>query len=239
MAGHSHWANIKRKKEKEDKKKSMQFTRAAKQILSAIREGGPNPDTNSALRAAIEFALSVHMPKDNISRLIKKAKGELDSGRLHSGVYEAYGPGKVPLLIEVVTDNINRTVNDLRSTLAEFGGSLADKGAVMWRFKEYGAIKFKPEKDAVKINKDECMLEILYIGEVYDVIFNDLCIVLLDKKDVASMAEKIEKLGYKILFAGRTFWQDGSGEIPKEKRESFSQLLEALEEIREVQNIWW
>ncbi len=239
MAGHSHWANIKRKKEKEDKKRAVQFTRAAKQILSAIREGGPNPEINSALRAAIEFALSVHMPKDNIDRLIKKAKGELDSGQMYSGIYEAYGPGKVPMLIEILTDNLNRTVNDLRSILAEAGGALADKGAVMWQFKEYGAIKFKPERNEQQINLDECILEILELGDIYDVVYGELCTVLLDKKNVASIAAKIEKLGYKILFAGRVFWKEDGKKVENEQLESVSKLLETLEELREVQNIWW
>ncbi len=239
MAGHSHWANIKHKKERSAKKRSVAFTRAAKQIMTAIREGGPNPENNSSLRAAIEYALSVNMPKDNINRIIQKASGQLESEDLKEGLYEAYGPDQIPMLIEVLTDNLNRTVNDLRLLLSQVGGRLADKGAVAWQFKETGLIKFLPEKNGSNIDQDECMLEVLDVGDIDDVVVIDgQCNVLVDKKNISTVAKKIEELGYKIVFAGRYFWATNSKNVSKEVFDKYNELVDKLEELNEIQNIW-
>ncbi len=141
MAGHSHWAQIKRQKGATDAKRGAVFTKAAREIQSAVRQGGPNPDANFSLRLAMDRARAVNMPKDSIERAIERATGG-GEGAAHFDevVYEGYGPHGVAILMETLTDNRNRTVGNIRSTLTKRGGSLAEGGAVAWQFEQKGVI---------------------------------------------------------------------------------------------------
>lgn len=141
MAGHSHWAQIKRQKGATDAKRGAVFTKAAREIQSAVRQGGPNPDANFSLRLAMDRARAVNMPKDSIERAIERAAGS-GEGAAHFDevVYEGYGPHGVAILMETLTDNRNRTVGNIRSTLTKRGGSLAEGGAVAWQFDQKGVI---------------------------------------------------------------------------------------------------
>ena len=260
MAGHSHWANVKRKKEKAAKKRSIVFTRASKQIISAVREGGPNPESNSALRAAIEYAKSVNMPKENIERVIKKASGALREGSLKQIIYEAYGPSNIPLLIKVVSDNLNRTVGELRNILSEFGGRLADKGSVLWQFKEVGLIKVvlnlldngqegrgvvQKEQTAKNNNTEELeelALELMEFFGVKDInISNDAIEVIVDKKEVSDIASRIEekfKGRAKVVYAGRYFLPTQPFDKSKLDKDRLQDFVDTLEDLNEVENIW-
>ena len=239
MSGHSHASNVRKKKEKSAQQRSIAFTKASKQIMVAVREGGANPEANSALRIAIDFAKSVNMPKDNIERVIKKASGEYVKGDLKQVIYEAYGPEMFPMLIEVVTDNINRTLGDLRNILSNAGGRLADKGSVAWQFKEVGLIRMKPSKNDQNMDIDECTLEVLELGDINDVIFvNGECFVIVDKQNTSLLLPKIEKLGYKVNYAGRFYMSTEQVRVTNELKNKIEEVIADLEELNEIQNIW-
>jgi len=149
MSGHSHWSTIRRKKEANDAKKGKVFTKLAREIIIAVREGGGgDPDTNIRLRMVLDKARSMGMPKDNIERAIRRGTGEdKDAVELVETTYEGYGPNGVALMIDVVTDNRNRTVAAIRHLLTRAGGSLADPGSVAWQFTRRGLISVPASVD--------------------------------------------------------------------------------------------
>ena len=146
MAGHSKWANIQHRKGRQDAKKAKFFTKAAKDIILAAKAGGGNPDDNSTLRLAIQKAKAVNLPKDKIDNAIKKGTGELAGGDLAEVMYEGYGPGGVAMLVEVATDNKNRTVAEIRHAFTKHGGNMAENGAVSYMFNRKGVIVFNNDK---------------------------------------------------------------------------------------------
>lgn len=139
MSGHSKWHNIQGRKGKQDALRSSQFTKVAKLIAIAARNGG-DPAANFSLRLAIEKAKAVGMPKDNVERAIKRGTGELEGAQIEEALYEGYGPGGVAVLVKCLTDNKNRTVSDLKHIFSQYGGSLAGAGSVMWMFSQMGVI---------------------------------------------------------------------------------------------------
>lgn len=146
MAGHSKWSKIKRKKGVADQKKGKVFTRMAHEIAVAVREGGGgDPDGNARLREAIDKAKSVNMPNDNIDRAIKRATGELKADEQMELTYEGYGPGGTAVMVEVLTDNKNRTVAEVRHAFSKCGGQLGENGCVAWMFEKKGVISIKRE----------------------------------------------------------------------------------------------
>ncbi|WP_207263972.1 YebC/PmpR family DNA-binding transcriptional regulator [Desulfovibrio sp. Huiquan2017] len=146
MSGHSKWANIQHRKGRQDAKKAKFFTKAAKDIILAAKAGGGNPDDNATLRLAIQKAKAVNLPKDRIENAIKKGTGELAGGDLAEILYEGYGPGGVALLVEVATDNKNRTVAEIRHAFTKHGGNMAESGAVSYMFNRKGVIVFNKDK---------------------------------------------------------------------------------------------
>ena len=146
MAGHSHWAGIKHKKALVDAKRGQAWSRLSKAIIIAAKIGGGDPDANFRLRTAIEDAKAVSMPKDNITRAIKKGTGELDGGNIEEIVYEGYGPGGVAVLCEVLTDNRNRTAPEVRKTFEIAGGKLGSTGCVAWNFDKKGLFLIPADK---------------------------------------------------------------------------------------------
>src|SRR5512142_2421362 len=146
MSGHSHWATIRRKKGAADAKRGQIFTRLAREIVIAAREGGGDPDSNVRLGLAVDRARAQNMPKENIERAIKRGTGEGKEGGLEEAVYEGYAPHGVAVLVSVVTDNRNRTVAELRHTLSRYGGSMAEAGSVSWQFKRVAFFGFDPGK---------------------------------------------------------------------------------------------
>ncbi len=141
MAGHSKWANIKRRKGAQDAKRGNLFQKLVKAIIVAAREGGPDPAMNMRLKAAIERAKAASVPNDNIIRGIKKGSGELEGSQFDEIVYEAYGPNGVAILIEVLTDNRNRTASEMRALLTRNGGNLGESGSVGWMFERKGVVE--------------------------------------------------------------------------------------------------
>jgi len=175
MSGHSHWAGIKHRKGLNDAKRAKVFTKLAKPIVIAAREGGGNPDNNFKLRLAIDKAKELNMPKENIDRAIKRGTGELKGAIIEEIIYEAFGPGGIMMIIKTTTDNKNRTVNEIKTILTKFGGKFGGQGSVMWNFEFYDS-QYKP-KNTIEIdektkNDYEKLLEQLDeqddVEEIYD-----------------------------------------------------------------------
>ena len=168
MSGHSKWSTIKHKKAAADTKRGKLFTQLTKELTIAAREGGGDPEFNARLRLAVDKAKEANMPKDNIDRAIKRGTGELEGQELHEVVYEGYAPHGVGVLIEVVTDNRNRAVAELRHALSRNGGSMAEAGSVAWQFERKGYLTLK---EAVA-DEDELFLVAADAG-AEDVSFDD------------------------------------------------------------------
>ena len=188
MSGHSKWANIKNRKGAQDKKRSVTFTKVAKDILTAIRTGGgkTNLEANLHLKTAIEKAREVNMPKENIERLI--ANFEERKANMATYVFEGYGPHSVPFIIETETDNKNRTLTDLKLIFRDCGGSLVEGGSVLYQFDKRGEIEVEsipPEKE----------LELIDAG-VEDISGN---MVYVDPLSLSELTDKIKKLGIKVI----------------------------------------
>lgn len=151
MSGHSHAKTVKRIKEASDKKRGQIFSKMARAISVAVKEGGPNPEANSKLRAAIETAKSVDMPKDNIERAILRGSGKLEGEKLEEVLFEAYGPGGVAIIIEGITDNKNRALGEVKQVLSQNRGKLVGEGGVRWMFerkvKEPGSLEWQPKQE--------------------------------------------------------------------------------------------
>ncbi len=145
MAGHSHWAGIKHKKEREDKKKGKLFSKLAKHLMSAARQGGKDPSLNIELQQAIDRAKSANMPKDNIERAILKGVGELDGVRIENIRYEGYGAGGAAVIVDALTDNRNRTGAEIRKIFTAHGGNLGAQGCVSWNFETKGFVILSPD----------------------------------------------------------------------------------------------
>ncbi len=234
MAGHSKWHNIRAKKEKMDKRKGKLFSKLSREIMVAIREGGPDPEFNPRLRNAIKRAKSAGMSMDTIEKLIKKAKGELDAGNLHEIVYEGYGPGGVAILVEAVTDNRNRTVAEIRRIFQKHGGSLGESGSVMWQFKKRGLITFDKDVD------EDAITEIALNYDVEDIRRDPedgTLEVICEVKDFAHILEAFEQAGYKPTHADITYIPTMTVEVKGETAEKLIKLLEALEDHDDVQKV--
>ncbi len=160
MSGHSKWAGIKHKKAKTDAVRARVFTKLIREITVAARQGGADPDANSRLRLAVQLAKGQNMPNDNILRAIKKGIGELEGAVLEEFTYEGYGPAGVALMIDVVTDNRNRTIAEVRHALSKHGGKLGETGSVGWNFEMKGVIRV----DASRCDEDTLMDAVLEAG---------------------------------------------------------------------------
>ena len=235
MSGHSKWANIKNKKEKTDSQRGKVFTKIGREIAIAVKEGGSDPANNSKLRDVIAKAKASNMPNDNISRSIKKAAGELGSINYESGTYEGYGPGGVAVIVEVLTDNRNRTAADLRHYFDKNGGNLGAMGCVGFLFSQKGVIDISLEdKDA-----DEAMMDALDAGaEDFDA-SEDAAEITTDPENYSAVVKAMEEKGYEIL-------SDDLAMVPMtttrltdpDQLKLMGKLLDALEDNDDVQNVW-
>lgn len=234
MAGHSHWAQIKRKKAAQDAKRGQLFTKLIREIVIAVRTGGSgDPEMNPRLRAAIQAARAANMPKENIERAIKKALG-LDSDTNYEEAYfEGYGPGGVAILLSTITDNRKRTVSELRHLFSKYGGNLAEPGAVAWIFEQKGLIVV-PRKDEEKV------LEIAIENGAEDTkeYESEIEIITLPS-DFEKMKSALEAAGIEILSAKVTMVPKNIIPVNDESTaQSLLKLMEALEDLDDVQQVY-
>ena len=233
MSGHSKWSTIKHKKAATDAKRGKIFTRHAKEITLAAREGGGDLTVNVRLRLAVEKAKAVNMPKDNIERAIKRGTGELEGGALEEVIYEGYGPHGIGILIEVVTDNRNRAIAELRHTFNKLGGNMAEAGAVAWQFSRRGYISLDGPFD-----EDEVFLVAADAG-ADDVTFEDgLAEVYTEIEMLQEVRDSLEEAGYGLKEVNVIFVPNGTVELGKSEAVQVMKLVETLEDLDDVQNVY-
>lgn len=198
MAGHSKWNNIKRRKGAVDAERAQIFTKLGREIHLAVRHGGPDPETNRALRDAIARAKASNMPNDNISRSIAKASGAADGDNFEEVLYEGYGPGGVAVMVRTLTDNRNRTAGDIRHFFDKFGGNLGTKGSVSYQFETKGSLILDKEQFD---DEEAVMLSALEAG-ADDVVADDEMIeILTTPDDYETVREHLETEGFRFADA--------------------------------------
>ncbi|HOT40579.1 MAG TPA: YebC/PmpR family DNA-binding transcriptional regulator, partial [Candidatus Syntrophosphaera thermopropionivorans] len=233
MSGHNKWSSIKHKKGAADAKRGQLFTRLVKEIILAARNGGGDPEANPRLRTAILNAKAANMPRENIERAIKRGTGEIEGANYEEVVYEGYGPNGIGLVIEVMTDNKNRTIADLRHTLTKYGGTMAESGAVAWNFEQKGFFNVP----AAGLDEDEFMLQALEAGAEDIELNGDYFDVYTAPQDFHTVLANMEKLGYPIENAELT-------RVPKttinadDVAPKIFKLIEMLEELDDVQKVY-
>jgi len=233
MSGHSHWAGIKHKKELEDKKRSKIFSKLARAISIAARSG-PNPQTNSQLRLAIEKAKGFNMPNQNIERAIQRGSGQTNEGNLEEFTIQAYGPGKVAIIIEGITDNKNRSLSQIKQILAKFDGKLSTPGSVKWMFKRLGVISVKQDKkdrDVLELSAIEAGAEdIRWKGSVLE--------IYVKPEDIEKTKAYLEQQNIHIESANLEWVPDKEIEIDQKEKNKLENLFNALDDNDDVQEIY-
>ena len=236
MSGHSKWANIKNKKEKADTARGKIFTKIGREIAIAVKEGGSDPNNNSKLRDVIAKAKANNMPNDNITRSIKKAAGEMGSVNYEEITYEGYGPGGTAIIVEVVTDNRNRTASEIRHIFDKSGGSMGATGCVSWMFDKKGLIVV--ERSA-SIDEDELMMEALDAGAEDFNAVDDAFEVYTAPSEFSAVREALEAAGFNFLSAEvRMIPQNTVNVNDAEDIEKFERFLERLDDNDDVQEVY-
>jgi YebC/PmpR family DNA-binding regulatory protein len=233
MSGHSKWASIKHKKAATDAKRGKQFTKLARAITVAAREGGGDPDGNPTLATAIQKARDFSMPKDNIQRAIDRGTGEGDAAdAIERVVYEGYGPGGAAILVETLTDNRNRTGSEIRHAFDKHGGSLGEPGSVAWIFEKRGVVLV----DAERYSEDDLMVAIDAGAE--DVSKDgDLLKVVTAAGDLAAVREALESAGVGIESSELTMEPKNVVEVGEGDAGALVRLMEALDEHDDVDDV--
>lgn len=234
MAGHSKWAQIKRKKAVADAKRGKLFTKLIREISIAARQGGGNPEGNPRLRLAIEQARAANMPMENIERAIKKATGELEGSKFEEIIYEGYGPGGIAILIEAVTDNKNRTVSELRHLFSRHGGRLAETGSVNWKFQRKGIIIITKDQ----ISEDDLIMLALDTGADDVITESDYYEIQTPLENFEKVRKALSEKGLKIDSASLQFVPQNLMKIESKENETALKLLEVLEDHDDVQNVY-
>jgi len=235
MSGHSKWANIKHKKGRADAARGKVFSKIAKEIIVAASAGGGNVDDNIQLRALVQKAKGVSMPKDNIDRAIKKGTGELDGGALEEMVYETYAPGGVALIVEALTDNKNRAASEIKNVLTKNGASLAQQGAVSRMFQRKGQILISADA-----TDEETLMDLALEAGAEDMQRDgDQFEVLTAFGDYAAVANAITDAGIETESSELTMIPDMPTNIAdKGQAQKLMRLVDLLEELDDVQNVY-
>ncbi|WP_297056631.1 YebC/PmpR family DNA-binding transcriptional regulator [Thermosulfurimonas sp.] len=235
MAGHSHWAQIKRKKAAQDAKRGRIFTKITREIMVAARLGGGDPDSNPRLRAAIAAAKAVNMPKENIERAIRKGLGLEEGTRYEEATFEGYGPGGVAILIQSVTDNRRRTVSELRHIFSKYGGNLAEPGAVSWIFEKKGLIVVP--RDGLS---EEQVLEAALEAGAEDVrTYEGEFEIITGPEEFETVRSGLEEAGLPLASARVTLVPKTTVRVEDEKiAQQILRLMEKLEDHDDVQNVY-
>ncbi|MBO5560078.1 MAG: YebC/PmpR family DNA-binding transcriptional regulator [Firmicutes bacterium] len=236
MSGHSKFANIKHKKEKNDAAKGKIFTVIGRELAVAVKAGGPDPDNNSRLRDAIAKAKSNNMPNDTIERSIKKAAGDLDGVNYETITYEGYGPKGVAVIVEVLTDNKNRSAANVRSAFTKGGGNMGTSGCVSFMFDEKGQIMIEKDDD---IDSDELEMTAIEAG-AEDIITEDEGYeIITAPEDFSVVREALEKAGIPMAEAEITMIPQTYTELTDpEDIKKMTRLLDLLDEDDDVKNVY-
>ena len=234
MAGHSKWANIKHKKAASDAKKGKVWTRVIKEITVAARLGGGDPAANPRLRLAIEKAAEANMPKDNVQRAIARGTGGLEGASYEEVRYEGYGINGAAIIVDCLTDNRVRTVADVRHAFSKFGGNMGTEGSVAFMFKHCGQLYFAPGTN------EDAVMEVALEAGAEDVITDDDggIEVLCQPNDFSTVKDALEKAGFKPEVAEIIMRPDNETEFSGDDAVKMQKLLDALENIDDVQEVY-
>lgn len=234
MSGHSKWSSIKHKKAAVDSKRGKVFTRIIKEITVAAKEGGSNQDTNPRLRAAVANAKAQNMPNDTIERGIKRGTGQLPGVTYEEITYEGYGPKGVAIIVEVVTDNRNRSTADLRFILTKHGGNMGERGSVSWMFDKKGLIVVDKEK----ADEDELMMIALEAGAEDIKTDGDSFEIITDPADFESVKNAIDEAEIETDLAEISMIPQTTVKLDGEDATQLLKIMEGLEEHEDVQNVY-
>ena len=234
MSGHSHWATIKRKKGAIDAKRGKEFSKLTKAIMQAAKQGGGNPDMNLKLQYAIEKAKQANLPKDNIERAIKKATGELGDVNLDELVYEGYGPGGVAVIMEILTDNRNRTASEIRKLFDKSGGNLGETGCVSWMFEKKGLILV----DCDGTDEDDLMGMVLDAGAEDMEKISDSYQIICSQSDFESVKNELSNKDVNYKEAELSLIPSSYIDVNEKDGKKMIDLMELLENHDDVQNVY-
>lgn len=235
MAGHSKWANIKHRKGRADAQRGKIFTKIAKEIMVAVKHGGSDPEANFKLRLAIQKARLNNMPSDNIKRAMQRGAGELEGSNYEEIIYEGYGPGGVAIMLELLTDNRNRTAGEIRHIFAKNGGNLGESGCVAWMFDRRGLLVIEKTDD---IDEDEFILEALEAGALDVKIEEDSIEVITDTENFESVKDSLNSSGYNFVVEEITMLPQNTIRLEGKDVEVMENLMEVLEDHGDVQNLF-
>lgn len=234
MAGHSKWSNIKHKKARQDAVKGKIFTKVIREIVSAAKQGDADPDKNPRLRAAVEKALSVNMTRDTINRAVDRGTGGGDNENMEEVSYEGYGVGGVAVLVETMTDNLNRTVSEVRHAFTKFDGNLGTSGSVAYLFTKRGEIRF----DDVSL-EDEVLLAALDAGALDVENDGESLLVITEWESFGQVKDALNKAGLVSDSAEVTMAPSTSAEIDNvDDAEKVMKMIDMLEDIDDVQEVY-
>ena len=237
MSGHNKWSTIKNKKAKTDAAKGKIFTKIGREIVIAVKAGGSaDPAQNSKLKDVIAKAKAANMPNDNIQRSIKKAAGEGENANYKEVTYEGYAPCGVAVIVEVVTDNLNRTASEVRHLFDKCGGSLGATGCVSWKFERKGVIVVDNSKG---LDEDELMMLALDCGAADVEMDGDSAVIYTDPADFSSVRDQLEAAGCTFLSAERAMIPTTTTALPDEESvEKVTRLLDWLEDYEDTESVY-
>ena len=234
MAGHSKWANIRHRKGAQDAKRGKIFTKLIKEITISARLGGGDVDANPRLRKAVTNAKSNNMPSDKIERAIKKGTGELEGIIYEEVTYEAYGPGGVAIMMDIITDNKNRSVAEVRSTLSKFGGNLSENGSVSWIFDKKGQIILDSEA-----GEENAVFEAAINAGADDFEADtNIYAISMDPSSLMEVRDALENIGYEIRSAEIEMVPKTLQKLGGKEAETILKLMDALEENDDINKLY-
>ena len=234
MSGHNKWSTIKHRKGAQDAKRGKIFTKIGKEITVAARMGGGDVSANSRLRLAVAKARAASMPSDNVTRAIKRGTGELEGGQIDEIVYEGYGPGGVAFIIDVATDNQNRSLAEVRNIIDKAGGKLAKTGAVAFLFARRGMIRY----DGGKYSEDQVMEAAIEAGAEDVVVEDDHIVVYTGVSDFPTVKEALDAASLESLEAEIAMIPSNTVDCDQGVAEKTLKLVDKLEDCEDVQNVW-
>jgi len=234
MSGHSKWHNIRLRKGKQDAQRSNLFTKLAREIIVAAKEGGGNPDSNLRLRLAIQKARENSMPQENIKRAIQRGTGEIEGAQYEQVTYEGYGPGGVAVMVSCLTDNRNRTVAELRTAFSKNGGSLGESGCVAWMFDPKGVITI--QKDSV--DEDTLMLTALEAGAEDITSEGDTYEVITAPEQFADVRQALTNAGIPLVNAELTMQPKSTVRVEGKEATQVLRMMEQIEDLDDVQQVY-
>jgi YebC/PmpR family DNA-binding regulatory protein len=236
MAGHSKWANIKHRKQKQDKKRGKLFSKLSRKIAVAAREGGGDPEMNADLSFAIDKAKDNDMPKDNIERAIKRGTGELEGVDYKQFTYEGYGPGGVALYLDIMSDNRNRTASEIRHILSEHGGNLGEAGCVAWMFERKGQIII--DLNSTDLDEEEVMMEAIEAG-ADDIETEDNVVTVYTKtKRFQDVKAGLKKKAFEFVESDLAMVPNTTIKLEKSDAKKMINLMEDLEDHDDIQEVY-